>query len=224
MRRATDAIGLWLAIFFGVLATQACGPPFAGAGGRPSVEVGAAPTPADPSDPVGSVALPTLLPEAVRTRVPTRVRIPALRIDLPVVAPPAGDVDHFPFCDVAEFLPTMSRPGRPGTTFIYAHARAGMFLPIHDAASIDDGRSLLGLEVQVFSSDDRRFTYEVTEVRRHVVSLDFVYSATAEQLVLQTSEGPRATPEKTVVIAEPREEAPASADASHVKAVPVRCV
>jgi hypothetical protein len=224
MRRDTAWARLQLALLIGAAAMQACGPPFAGAGDGRSSEVGAVPSAVDPSDAVGSVALPTLLPEAVQTRVPTRVRIAALRIDLPVVAPPAGDVDHFPYCDVAEFLPTMSRPGRPGTTFIYAHARAGMFLPIHDAASIDDGRSLLGLQVQVFSSDDRRFTYEVTEVRRHVVSLDFVYSATAEQLVLQTSEGPRATPEKTVVIAEPRTEAAASAEASHVKAVPVRCV
>jgi sortase family protein len=224
MRRATGRIGPWLAIILGVAASQACGPPLAGAGDGPSAPGSPGASAGDVRDPVGSASLPTLAPEAVRTRVPTRIRIPALQIDLPVVAPPAGDADHFPYCNVAEYLPTMARPGRPGSTFIYAHARAGMFLPIHDAAASDDGRSLLGLEVQVFTSDERRFTYEVTEVRRHVVSLDFVYGATAEQLVLQTSEGPRATPEKTVVIAVPKGETAASAEASHVKATPVRCL
>jgi hypothetical protein len=168
--------------------------------------------------------LPTLLPESVLTRVPTRVRVADLGIDLPVVAPPLGEPDHFPFCNVAEYLPALSRPGRPGTTFIYAHARAGMFLPILDASRVNGGRSLLGLEVEVFSSDALRFTYEVAEVRRHVVSLDFAYRATAEQLVVQTSEGPRETPEKLLLIALPRGQQPASFEASHPKAHPEICI
>jgi hypothetical protein len=166
--------------------------------------------------------LPTLAPDEVRNRVPPRVRLPGLGIDLPVVAPPRNP-DHFPACNVAEYLPGLSRPGHPGATFIYAHARPGMFLPILDAARSNRGHSLLGIRVDVFTSDDRRFTYEITDVRRHVRSLDFAYRISAEQLILQTSEGPVGTPGKTVVIAVPRSEEPATADDARPEAHPVTC-
>jgi hypothetical protein len=171
---------------------------------------------------MADAGLPTLVPEAVLNRVPTRVRVPDLRIDLPVVAPPQNP-DQFPFCDVAEYLPSMSRPGRPGTTYLFAHAREGMFLPILEASRVADGRSMVGMEVDVFTSDGRRFTYEVTRVLRHVVSLEFAFRATNEQLILQTSEGPRGTPEKTTVIAVPREERPATSADARPEADPVPC-
>ena len=167
--------------------------------------------------------LPTLTPDAVRERVPTRVVIPALGIDLPIVAPPRIASGHFPWCNVAEFLPTLSRPGQPGPTFVYAHARDGMFLPILVASRTDDGRAMLGVRVQVFTSDDRRFTYEVTRVLRHVVSLDFAYRETAEQLILQTSEGPSGTAGKTMLVALPFAEVPASPADSRPEASPVHC-
>jgi hypothetical protein len=181
----------------------------------PEAAQATAPTMAD-------AGLPTLVPESVLNRVPTRVRVPDLRIDLPVIAPPQ-DPEHFPFCDVAEYLPSMSRPGRPGTTYLYAHAREGMFLPILEASRIAGGRSMLGMRVDVFTSDGRRFTYEVSEVRRHVVSLEFAFRATTEQLILQTSEGPRGTPEKVTVIAVPREERPATSAEALPDADPVNC-
>ena len=194
--------------------TPAIGPPSSGA-------VVPAPGPTASDLPSGA-GLPTLVPEAVLQRRPTRVRIDQLRIDLPIVEPPP-DPSHFPYCDVAEFLPALSRPGRPGATFLYAHARAGMFLPILEASLDRDGRSMLGMQVEVFTSDERQFVYEVTEVRRHVVSLEFAYRITAEQLILQTSEGPRATREKTILVADPRSEAVASADDARPHANPVRC-
>jgi hypothetical protein len=177
---------------------------------------------ATPPGSVPDAVLPTLLPEAVLNRVPTRVRIRELGIDLPVVAPPL-EPNHFPYCNVAEYLPTLSRPGRPGATFIYAHARAGMFLPLLERARANDGRSLLDLEVDVFTSDRRRFTYEVTDVIRHVTSLDAAYRVTAEQLILQTSEGPRETIEKTLVVAIPREERSATPEEARPPPNPVRC-
>jgi hypothetical protein len=158
----------------------------------------------------------------VLNRAPTRVRIREFEIDLPVVAPPV-EPDHFPYCNVAEYLPTLSRPGRPGATFIYAHARAGMFLPLLVESRANGGRSLLGLEVEVFTSDRRRFTYEVTDVIRHVTSLDSVYRVTAEQLILQTSEGPRETIEKVLVVAIPRQEHPANPEEAQPASNPVRC-
>ena len=166
--------------------------------------------------------LPTLLPEAVLNRAPTRIRIRELGIDLPVVAPPA-EPGHFPYCNVAEYLPSLSSPGRPGATYIYAHARAGMFLPLLERSRTSDGRALIGVEVEVFTSDHRRFTYEVIDVVRHVAPLERAYRATGEQLMLQTSEGPPDTPEKTLLIAAPRGEVEASAEEAQPAANPVRC-
>ena len=183
---------------------------------------------AEPAPSVGGqsrlpdAALPTPLPESVLTREPTRVRVPRLDIDLPVIRPAGPEV--FPYCDVAEYLPTMSRPGRPGTTYLYAHARVGMFLPILEASLVRDGRSMVGMRVDVFTSDDRRFIYEVVEVRRHVRSLDSAYRTAVEQLILQTSEGPRGTPGKTMLIALPRGERAATATDAHPEPKPVRCV
>jgi hypothetical protein len=179
--------------------------------------------PAGTGDPtLEGAGLPTLAPPAVMSRVPTRIRVPKLGIDLAVVQP-ADASGRFPACDVAEFLPTLSRPGRPGPTFIYAHARPGMFLPILDAALVDRGRDLIGLVVHVFTNDEIRFSYEITEVRRHVESLDFAYRTASEQLILQTSEGPVGTRGKTIAIAVPLGSEPAAPGEARPRAVPVRC-
>jgi hypothetical protein len=180
--------------------------------------VGAAPTAPSMAD----AGLPTLVPESVLNRRPSRVVVPDLHIDLPVVEPPP-DPAHFPFCNVAEYLPSMSRPGQPGTTYLYAHARTGMFLPILEAAQVRRGRSMLGMEVDVYTSDAQLFTYTVTEVRLHVVSLESAYLATIEQLILQTSEGPRGTPGKTMLIAAPRGAQPATPAEAMPAPKPVRC-
>ena len=194
------------------------------AAATPSSTPTALPSASPPPD-IGleGAGLPTLLPASVLARVPTRVVVSKLGIDLPVVVPPGATSGRFPYCNVAEYLPTMSRPGRPGTTFLYAHARPGMFLPILEASLVSRGRSMVGMRVDVFTSDDRRFTYEVTEVRRHVVSLDEAYRVTAEQLILQTSEGPRGTPGKTMLVARPLDETAAQPGAAHPEANPVRC-
>ena len=181
---------------------------------------------APPSGPLASsrvvTVLPTLVPDSVLNRTPTRVVVPRFEIDLPVIEPPP-DPDHFPYCNVAEYLPTMSRPGRPGTTYLYAHARSGMFLPILEAAEKGGRRSMVGMRVEVYTSDDRLFTYLVTEVVRHVESLDLAFRATSEQLILQTSEGPVGTPGKTVLIARPDGERAASTVEAQPSARPVRC-
>jgi hypothetical protein len=114
------------------------------------------------------------------------VVVPELRIDLPVVRPP-NDPNHFPYCNVAEYIPTLSQPGSPGTTYLYAHARVGMFLPLLLQSRIDNGNAMRGMLVQVYTSDDQLFLYEVTLVLRHQSEL---YSQPQEELVLQTSEGP----------------------------------
>ena len=114
--------------------------------------------------------------------------VPALRIDLPVVRPPS-DPDAFPYCNVAEYLPDRSsQPGSPGTTYLFAHAREGMFLPLLLQSRIDNGSAMLGMLVQVYTSDDQLFLYEITRVLR--TSGLSRLRPDGEQLVLQTSEGP----------------------------------
>jgi hypothetical protein len=157
-------------------------------------------------------------------RVVTRVVVPALSIDLPVVHPPS-DPNAFPYCNVAEYLPTLSRPGFAGTTYIFAHAREGMFLPLLLQSRIDNGSAMLGMLVQVYTSDDQLFLYEITRVLRHQSQL---YSEPQQELVLQTSEGPRqGVPGYTglvlIVVAEPLSSGPADHAAAHPTPQPVVC-
>ncbi len=153
--------------------------------------------------------------------VATRVVVPALGIDLPVIKQPAGA--SFPPCDVAMYLQPLSQPGQPGATYLYAHARTGMFLPILEASKVHDGKRMVGMLVQVYTSDDQLYLYEVFQVRRHQTTLDAALAEKRETLWLQTSEGPRGTLEKTQVIALPLEHGPADHREAHPKADPVFC-
>jgi hypothetical protein len=150
------------------------------------------------------------------------VTIPALAIDLPVIRPPGGP-DAYPPCKVAMFLQELSQPGQPGATYLYAHARTGMFLPILEASRIDDGASMLGMIISVYTSDDRLHLYEAVEVRRGVTTLDEALAERDEVLYLQTSEGPRGTPGKTQVIARPLSVGPADPAEAHPSPEPVVC-
>ena len=68
----------------------------------------------------------------------TRVVIPSLGIDLPIVsrdlAVPNQGPDVYPPCDVAVYHTSFQQPGQPGTAYLYAHARDGMFLPLLNAS------------------------------------------------------------------------------------------
>lgn len=165
--------------------------------------------------PLGSAAPPTPTPTADPDRVATRVRIAALDIDLPVIEGPDG----YPLCDVAMYLKELHQPGQGRATYIFAHARDGMFLPLLETREKDQ----LGMVVEVWTSDDYRFLYEVVDVRRDQRDLTDALSATTEQLWLQTSEGPRGTPGKTQVVAEPISIEAADPAEAHPKPRPVDC-
>ncbi len=159
------------------------------------------------------------------TRRPTRVVVASLGIDLPVVE--AQGHESFPLCDVAEFLPSLSRPGIVGVTYLYAHARRGMFLPLLSASN-DDPDRLLGLSVVVYTADRRAFEYRVAEVRRHLpANVDSIRDALTtidERLWLQTSEGPQTSSTKLIVIGRPVGELPRPGEAaSHPAAHPRAC-
>lgn len=175
-------------------------------------------SPSPPSSPAG----PPSPSPSVGERVATRIVIPALRIDLPVVKPPGGP-DTFPLCNVAMYIQELSQPGEPGATYIYAHARVGMFLPLLEESKRNNGQRMLGMLVQVYTSDDQLFLYEIVEVRRHQTTLDAAFAVRDEELWLQTSEGPRGTKEKLQVVARPIGVLPADHEQAHPSPKPVVC-
>jgi hypothetical protein len=169
------------------------------------------PTPG--SEPVGGIAAgPT-------TRVATRVVVEALGIDLPVMRQRTS----YPPCNVAMYLTTLKQPGQGGATYLYAHARSGMFLPLLERSRVNDGASLIGLRVEVYTGDNRRFVYRIDEVRRHATDLRWVQRRRGEALWLQTSEGPRGTIPKLQVGAALLSSGPATHAAAHPVPRPVNC-
>jgi hypothetical protein len=109
-------------------------------------------------------------------------------------------------------------------TYIYAHARDGMFGPIWNLAIRQaKPQKLLGLVVEVYTSDDQRFIYEVKDVKLHQRTLDDVGKSGSEELWLQTSEGPNASYPKTQLLALPIGTLPATHAAAHPTPHPVNC-
>ena len=160
--------------------------------------------------------------------VATRVVVPALNIDLPVVKGP----DSYPYCNVAMYLHTANaaaqdafgQPGEGRATYLYGHARDGMFGPINELAMVKhNAKKMLGMMVQVYTSDFKLYLYEIREYRLHVTSLDGPLGATKEQLWLQTSEGPKGTPGKTQLIAYPVSVSAADPADAVPRAHPVKC-
>jgi hypothetical protein len=164
--------------------------------------------------------LPAGWPTAPSGRVATRIIIVDLRIDLAVIK---GNEDY-PACGVALYFPTLGQPGGGRAVYIYGHARTGMFLPILDASKVRNGQRMLGMIVDVFTSDNFVFRYRIEEVRRHQVGgLANAWAATSEELWLQTSEGPRGTPGKTQVIARPYSVSETSQSEAHPRPRPYVC-
>jgi hypothetical protein len=150
---------------------------------------------------------PTAEPTPEPTAVATRIRIPAFGIDLAVVPSDLdvrGNTGHYPLCDVAMYMQGFKPPGAEGTTYIYAHAQQGMFLPLLRSSRENDGAAMLGAQVQVYAADGTLWTYEVFRVKRHATNLNLTVVDPGEhRLVLQTSEGPTGTVPKLQVAATP---------------------
>jgi hypothetical protein len=167
---------------------------------------------------------PSASPSIPVDRVATRVRIAALRIDLPVIRQPDPS---FPACNVAMYLDD-SRLGHPGegrALYLYAHARTGMFLPILTASKVSNGNKMKGMVVEVWTSDDQRFLYVITQIKRHVPfdkAVGPAIEANTEQVWLQTSEGVGTQP-KVQAIGEFLSQEPAPHADAHPVAKPVNC-
>jgi len=168
-------------------------------------------TPTFEIKPTGSVSLPSPSPQGSSSPGPssttsattapggalaTRIQVPALGIDLPIVAPPPNET--FPLCNAAEYwvdhsvtpARPLATPGAAQATYIYAHARTGMFLPLLSHSMVNDGKDMIGMYVVVYTDDNQRHIYEISAVRRHVTQLNDALDAKTDQLWMQTSEGP----------------------------------
>ena len=136
-----------------------------------------------------------------RTPIPAgyRVQIPRLGIDLPVAEGDlARDIDQQKTPENAAFhLPGTAIPGQGSNTYLYAHARAGMFLTLWNAK--------VGDEIFLSTPDLRVLKYVVTEVRPRVAPDDvsWVQPTPGERLTLQTSTGPNPADPRFVVVAVP---------------------
>jgi len=149
----------------------------------------------------------------------TRVAIPGIGIDLPIIRGPSG----YPPCRVAMYQASVAQPREPGITFIYAHARTGMFLPLLTAWKRTAGRSLIGRTVKVWTSDSYVSYYRITRVRKTNNPMLGVTTLSRERLWLQTSTGPNRTYAKLIVEATRYKTVRTTYAASHPTARPVRC-
>jgi Sortase family. len=149
----------------------------------------------------------------------TRVAVPGLGIDLPIIRGPSA----YPPCKVAMYLASVAQPREPGVSFIYAHARTGMFLPLLTRWRIDRGASLIGRTVKVWTSDSRVSYYRITRVRTTLNGMAGVTSLTRERLWLQTSTGPNRYYPKLIVEASRYATYSTTYAASHPAAHPISC-
>ncbi|MFI5254569.1 MAG: sortase domain-bontaining protein [Candidatus Limnocylindrales bacterium] len=126
----------------------------------------------------------------------SRVVVPALGIDLPVVDQYVGPGHgSYPLCDVAQYLEQFVQPAVDGATFIYAHAQNGMFWPLLREWRKGGAKALLGDLVQVYTQDDKVYLYEVFEALTSF-TFDLATSIPPGErwVILQTSTSWTATP------------------------------
>ena len=184
-------------------------------------------TPSRP--PIAGSGAPAPSPSLDPNRVATRVVVPAIGIDLPVILQPNPS---YPSCNVAMSYQDarLGQPGSGRSIYLYAHARIGMFYPLYERVTL--GRhggqaSLIGLRVDVYTSDDQVWHYQVTKVRPRVKAdshfLDAALAVKSETLWLQTSTGPGGQYPKLQVIAQLVFSEGASHADAHPKPHPVNC-
>ncbi|HET7030068.1 MAG TPA: sortase [Candidatus Limnocylindrales bacterium] len=175
-----------------------------------------------------SLPPPTPAPTPDPHRVATRVVIEALDIDLAIVPQPSG----YPWCNVAMYLKDtrLGQPGSGKSVYLYAHARDGMFGPLYERVTLGrhgGAKSLTGMVVAVYTSDDHLYEYQVTRVYPRVPAdthfLDRAFAVTSETLWLQTSTGHGGELPKLQVVAKPFFDEPAAHADAHPKARPIAC-
>jgi len=149
------------------------------------------------------VSSPTSTPPAAATIGPIpdgyRVQLPRLGIDLPIAE---GDVERDVVVqqtpeNFAFHFPGTAIPGTVGNSYLYAHARRGMFLSLWNAR--------VGDQVTITTPGGGELKFVVTEVHPRVPPADtsWIQPSGDERLTLQTSTGPNREDPRFVVIAAP---------------------
>jgi len=119
--------------------------------------------------------------EAPSEKLPTRVVIPSLSIDLEVK--PARNINGYweVFLDSAAWGEGSGLPGEAGNQVIYAHARKGLFLPLRQVE--------IGSRVYVLNKQDW-YGYEVKEIKEVTPTQVGVIAPTDDEtLTLYTCSG-----------------------------------
>ena len=163
-------------------------------------DVAAAPTAVATASPAQPFATTRPSPTSLPPIPPGyRIQIPRLGIDLPILE---GDIERDAVLfqtpeNYAFHLPGTAIPGNGLNSYLYAHARRGMFLALWNAR--------VGDEVWINTPDGRALRYVVTEVHPQVRPDDVQWAATTppDRLTLQTSTGPNPSDPRFVVIAQP---------------------
>jgi len=147
---------------------------------------------------------PSAISAPIATPVPAippgyRIKVPRLAIDLPLAE---GDIERDAVRqqtpeNFAFHLPGSALPGDSGNAYVYAHARAGMFLALWNAREGD--------QVVITTPDARELHYVVSEVHPRVDPTDVSWAGptTGARLTLQTSTGPNSGDPRFVVVALP---------------------
>lgn len=172
--------------------TRAALPPDDGRSARPASALVDGQPVASEATPVTAVTRPAHLDLGG-----VRVRVARLGIDLPVLA---GDTHRDTVLlatpnGAAFLLPSSSPPGSGGNSYIYAHARTGMFLSLWNVR--------LGDLVEVEIAPDAVRRYVVSEIHPRVAPTDTRHTMPTddERITLQTSTGPRGSDPRFVVVA-----------------------
>ncbi len=159
----------------------------------PSAYAGATPAP------TVSAASPTAVPTIGPIPEGYRIEMPRLGIDLPIAE---GDVERDVVVqktpeNFAFHFPGTAIPGTFGNSYIYAHARQGMFLSLWNAR--------IGDQVSITTPAGVEIKFVVTEVHPRVPPADtsWLQPSGDERLTLQTSTGPNREDPRFVVIAAP---------------------
>jgi len=149
----------------------------------------------------------------------TRVVVGSLNINLAVIRDPGS----YPKCKVAMYSAAVAQPREPGTTFIYAHARTGMFLPLLTKFRAYGAAGLIGRVVKVYTSDSYVSYYKIVSAKKTQDSFNGAFALDRERLRLQTSTGPNYTYPKLIADAIRYKTIKTTYAASHPTPHPVSC-
>jgi sortase (surface protein transpeptidase) len=162
------------------------------------------PSAAPPTDRPAAEPPPVLASAKPVAIAGSRIAVPRLGIDLPLeVGEIARDVPRADYAggtpeNAAFVFPSSRLPGEGGNTYVYAHARVGMFLSLWGAR--------LGDEVVIYRPDDgERRSYRVALIAPRVNPTDarWLDPSGEERVTLQTSTGPDPGDPRFIVVAYP---------------------